>query len=360
MRAFLFAFVAITLASLGAACASHSELRMTPVGRFDFEGGASDDPARVAEELSGLAPLGGDRYLAISDEHACVHRLRIEVDPESGAIRSAAFEASIPLEDEAGGPTDREGIAVDSAAGEMWISTESAGTGIPGPAIVAYGLGDGRFIRKVVARDDPGLRVFASMRDNRGFESLTRAADGTTWTACEEALETDGALPSDSTGSVVRLQKLDSALRPLAQYAYETDPYTAAITFPPMLRGREASGIADLLALPGGRLLVLERMFAAEPGGLPLNRIRIYEADLTSATDVSKGAAAEGLAGHARRPLRKRRLADLAFPLSNSNFEGIALGPVLANGDRSVILIADNHAGTQQALYALRLAGLED
>lgn len=359
-RAALFA--GVLLAGACTACTSHSELRITAVGRFDFEGGASEDPRFVAEELSGLAAIDDSTFLAISDEHSVVHRLRIDVDRSTGAVLAATFTGRIPLAApaQAGAPADGEGVIVDPAAGTMCVSFESAGPEIIGPAVARYGLEDGRLIDVVTTATAPGLRVFEAMRGNRGFESLTRAPDdGTLWTATEEALTCDGAGPSDSTGTIVRLQKLDAALNPLAQYAYEADPLAGRIVFPPMLRGSDVSGVADLLALPGGRLLVLERMFAAEPGGLPFNRIRIYEVGFDGATDVSQGDLAAGLAGHAFRPVRKRLLVEQVFPLSNSNFEGIALGPRLENGDYSLLLIADNHSGTQHALLAMRLAGVE-
>jgi hypothetical protein len=353
-------------AALAGACASHSELRLAPIGRFDFEAGGNDEPALVAEELSGLASLGGDRYVAVSDEHACVHFMRIEVDPDSGTIVAAAFEGSLVLRDasgssleDGGGPSDREGIVADTAAGLLWISHESAGPGAAHPSIAAHRLDTGILVERVDPADDPGLRVFLHARRNRGFESLTRSPDGrTAWTANEEALEVDGPAASQGQGTVVRLQRMDGAFRPLAQYAYEADPLSAPIELPP-LRGFEASGVSDLLALPGDVLLVLEREFGALESGMPANRIRIYRADWKAATDVSRGELSQGLVGRAFRPVNKTLLAELVFPLSNSNFEGIVLGPRLANGDWSVILIADNHSGTQQALYALRLTGLD-
>lgn len=354
-------------AALVGACASHSELRVTPVGPFAFEGGGHDDRALVAEELSGLAPLGGDRYVAVSDEHATAHFLRITVDPDSGHVLAAAFDGLLvlrgadgtPLED-ARGPSDREGIVADTAAGLLWISHESAGPEKVFPAIAAHRLGSGELVRTIDPAGMPGLRAFERMRRNRGFESLTRSPDGReAWTANEEALESDGPTAGPERGTLVRLQRMDGDFRPLAQYAYEADPITAVIDFPPQLSGREASGVSDLLALPGGALLVLEREFGALENGIPANRIRIYHADWKGATDVSKGDLARGLEGRAFRPVKKSLLADLVFPLGNSNFEGIALGPRLANGERSLILIADNHSGTQQALYALRLGGIE-
>lgn len=360
------ALAVVAALALGA-CTSYADLRITPVGRFDFEGGANPNPALVGEELSGLAHWRGDTYIAVSDEHACAHVLRIRVDPDSGGIVSAAFEGAIPLFDAKGvsledghGPSDREGVAIDTTAGLLWISHEDAGPGRDGPAIAAYGLDDGRLRRDLDPENTPLLGVFARMRSNRGFESLTRRADGSeAWTANEEALTVDGPGPSAKNGTLVRLVRMDGAFHPIAQYAYEVDSLDGPITFPPQLAGLKVSGVSDLLALPDGSLLVLEREFGAVDGGFPSNRIRIYAADWKNATDVSKGALATGLEGRTFKPVKKTRLVELTFPLSNSNFEGIALGPRLANGDWSLLLVADNQAGTMQALYALRLSGLK-
>ncbi|RIK93894.1 MAG: hypothetical protein DCC71_23690 [Proteobacteria bacterium] len=40
---------------------------------------------------------------------------------------------------------------------------------------------------------------------------------------------------------------------------------------------------------------------------------------------------------------------------ADDNFEGIALGPPLANGDRSLLLVSDDGAGFRQSVLALRL-----
>ena len=42
------------------------------------------------------------------------------------------------------------------------------------------------------------------------------------------------------------------------------------------------------------------------------------------------------------------------------DFEGMAIGPRLADGDRSLLLLSDNGGGSWQSIYALRLRGLPD
>jgi hypothetical protein len=103
--------------------------------------------------------------------------------------------------------------------------------------------------------------------------------------------------------------------------------------------------------------------------GLTGYRIRIYEINGDVATDVSGFAGLDGLTpGVDYTPLDKTLLWENTFSaLTNSNFEGIALGPQLDEGGRSLILIADNASGPvlpvvgqqwtaqDQSLYALIL-----
>lgn len=342
-----------------------ASLRIVPVGRHDFAALERDDAALVPEELSGLLRLGGDRYLAIGDEHACLHRLTIDVDPTSGRIRSASIGDPIPLRDERGTPirddslgADREGLALDRDGRGVWISNERTGRDPKRSSIALHRLSDGRLQRSLRAGEASILPGFDRQRANLGFESLARSADGKAyWTATEGPLEGDGPRATASQGATVRLVRLDRSMRPTAEFAYTIDPYEAAIVSPPFLARKELSGLSELIALPGDRLLALERAFAGDSSGTANLRIRIYAVDLEGATDVSVGALASGLHGKDFAPVRKRLLWQENFGLTNSNFEGMALGPSLRDGDRSLILIADNNGGTGEALYALRLRG---
>jgi phytase-like protein len=340
-------------------------ITLTPVGRFDFTAPRAATLAVLAEELSGIAWLEGDHYVAIGDEHATMHRLEIELDRETGRIERVHFERAIPLLDEKGGAipdsigSDREGIEVNPD-GTVCISNERTGADQGRPSIACHRLDDGRMTRLIRTEGQDMLRVFSTERLNGGFEALTRRPDtGEVWTANEMPLTIDGDPPTDSTGAVVRLQKLDRELKPVAQYAYRLDSYPQKITIPPKLRGYAVNGLSEMLALPGGGLLTLERTFAGDSSGLPNLRIRIYQVDLAGATDVSALGPDGGLR-HASSyvPVAKRLLWEKNFGLSNSNFEGMTLGPQLKNGDFPLILVADNNGGEDEALFALRVSGV--
>jgi len=363
-------FVLLGLSS-AAACAergasrdplSADSLRAVAVGRFDFESGSPADPALAPEELSGIAWVDGDRYLAVGDAHAAVQALTIRIDPRTGEVRSAVFAAPVALRDSLGGrlpepqlAEDREGIAWDPERREIWIANEQTGPDRSVPSIERFSM-DGNRTGLLRVGSDPSLAPFLRPRANRTFEALARAADGSSfWTANEDALIPDGPAASDTAGAVVRLLRVGPDLRPLAQFAYPLDAWSRRIRNPSLVAGREINGVSAMAALPDGRLLVLERAFGGDIGGNASLRSRLYLVDVSGATDVGGEDHRGGLAGARYRPARKALLWETGWGLTNSNFEGMTLGPTLADGSRVVILIADNNGGSAQALFTLRL-----
>ncbi len=292
-----------------------------------------------ARELSGLAWATGERFLAVSDKGAALYRLTIRLDPATGRIAHAEVTGTVPL----GQGVDLEGVA-HAPDGTVYVSDEV------GPAIRRYDAARGSERGTV-----PLPPVFASARKNLSLESLALSSDGRTlWTANEEALKGDGPinLESDGKGTVVRLQRfrLDrrGVWRADGQWAYRADGVDPFF-------GRAPSGVVDLAVLPDGVLLVLERAagivgLASElPSAQIRFRSRLYAVDVRGAPDTSRVARL----GAAVPVVRKERLWEATFP--NLNIEGLALGPALRGGERSLLLVSDDGNGLGQALYALRL-----
>jgi hypothetical protein len=223
-----------------------------------------------ARELSGIAAAGGDRYWAVSDKGARLFPLEIRVDPETGAIREARVGEAVRL---ARG-VDLEGVAFDPESGRVFAVDEV------GPAIRAYRTEDGAVVAEIAL--PPLLR---SVRFDRSLESLAfDPGFGMLWTANEESLRGDGDKASAESGTLVRLQRFDRALAAAGQWAYRSDPIPGASA-----EGLARNGVADLLVLPGGGLLVLERSLGQRGLGA-----RLFEVDFEGATDVS---AIDALAG---------------------------------------------------------------
>jgi hypothetical protein len=323
MRAAPLALLPLLLATV--ATADVVVVTDPPQGHVNLAAGAPG-----AGELSGIAWVAGDQYYAVSDSGALLFELDVDVDPATGEILAASVVDSLAL----GAGSDLEGLVHPPLGGAVLASDEV------GPAIREYRLSDGAVLASVAV---PAL--YANLRANFGLEALAlrvapNPTDDALWTANEEALSVDGPLATNTAGSVVRLQRFDAALDPDGQWAYETDPYPGS-----PFGGNERSGVVELLALPGGELVVLERSFSSQ-----LFQARLYQVDFAGATDTT---ALASLASDPYVPVGKTLL--WSFPTAFSNYEGMALGPTLDDGARSLILVADDGGGASQTLYALAL-----
>jgi hypothetical protein len=304
-------------------------------GVFDFTASAA--------ELSGLTWLFGTTYHAVGDDanQRKAYELNIGVNPTNGRITGASLVQTITLST----GYDLEGIAYCRPRGTWFVSDE--GQHPAGGFIREHTLPDGNLVGNVTIPTP-----MQNDRANFGLESCSWGA-GALWTANEEALAQESALSTASTGSIIRLQKFDHLLNAAGQWAYQTDSFG----FDNPGIAQERSGVSDLLALPDGNLLVLERTLGV--GLFTSYRNRIYLVNFTGATDVSSIA---DLDGAVYTPVTKTLLWERNMgSVQTRNFEGIALGPALpalGSNSYSVLLVADNGGGTQQHLYALIVNGV--
>ncbi|MEO6739370.1 MAG: esterase-like activity of phytase family protein [Chthoniobacteraceae bacterium] len=279
---------------------------------------------REATDFSGLTWAGGSDYFTVSDKVRAIFSMSIAVEASSGKILSASIGTAMPVKTRL---SDFEGITFVPDMRRLYVSTET------GNGIFGFDLKK----RSVIPVAVPA--IFSQARNNKSLESLTY--DSTVrnfWTANEEALKCDGPMSGSEHGTVVRLQRFDSRFQPAGQFAYVTETS--------VFRAHGGgTGVSDLALLPNGELLVLERVV----GTFGLS-VKIFRAELRGASDISKIAALEG----ADYKASGKTLIFTRATLTN-NFEGIALGPKLADGWRSLILIADSGGGTTHYLMPLRI-----
>jgi hypothetical protein len=265
--------------------------------------------------MSGITRLGGEEFIAVMDNSNKLVRILLTLDA-GGAIVSASYGAGVSLAD----TRDFEGVAPTGVPGSVFLAEEGT------PGVLEYRLSDGA---RTGTLTTPA--VFLNRRANFGFESLTRdAGDGSLWTGNEEALTVDGELSTPTVGSLVRLLRYaprGRVLAPAEQFAYLTEPMHGAVL--PSAR----SGLSDLVALPSGRLIALERSFAI--GGEGLFRTRIFELTTAGATNV---AGLSGLIGQTVTRVGKRLLWDGDL----TNLEGLCLGPALAGGGFALVGVVDD------------------
>lgn len=297
-----------------------------------------DSGSTAAAELSGISYGGGTAFYAVGDNGAkSIWQNYTSLNGMNGQIRSSSLTGAIAAPDLG---TDSEGIAFRPGTNSVWVADEIASS------ITEFSLADGQRVGSVPV---PAIFAPGNVQNNMGLESLAYGA-GTLWTANEEALKSDGALSTTTAGSWVRVQKFTGPdFAAAGQYAYRTDPIAEMSPFISV----ERSGLVDLIALPDGQVLTLER----ELGGvIPFFRSRIYLLDFTGATNVSSfGTLSTG----GFIPVGKTLLWEGVFGFSN--FEGMTLGPRNRDGTYSIVLVSDDGNGElaqRQTTLSLILAGV--
>lgn len=340
---------------IGAALAAAS-LALAPVGELAFPrawNGAS------LNGLSGLTRVADDAYYAVRDSGGALFALTIGVDRATGMPTNGVVTGQTAL----AGRGDLECVAWDRARRWVWVGDEDDGS------IRAFDPATGAERARAAVP-----AVFDAFRYNRSFEALTLRPDGLEMWACnEEALcrreaegrtakkaapvramtpdVDDGPRATRAHGTRVRLLRFtrpapEAAWTAAGQWMYVTDSVGGGD-----FAGKSRCGVSGLLCLGDGTLLVLEREMSIKKGKvLPSFRCRIYEIDFNHADDVADVVA---LKETARRPVAKRRLFGAYTGLAM--YEGICLGPALADGSRSVLLISDGDDGAANRILAFRL-----
>lgn len=313
--------------------------------------------------LSGLVD-GGEPglFYALSDDGserspARFYALRVDLadghlDPgdvrlEHAAVLKRADGSTYPPQ-----TLDPEGFA-RTVDGRFFVSSEGPiRAGVP-PSVREIAA-DGSFLRELALpegyapRADPPTGV----RHNLAFESLTPSADGKLlWTGIENALLQDGPEADLGQRSPSRLLAFDLATgKAVAEHLYWTEPLPVAPIRPD---GLKVNGLVDLLALPDGDFLALERAYADGAGF----KVRLFRVSLAGATNLLSRRALAGSELADFQPVTKSALLDFAvLGIPMDNYEGLAWGPTLADGRRILLVVADNNFNPLETTWVVALA----
>jgi hypothetical protein len=154
----------------------------------------------------------------------------------------------------------------------------------------------------------------------------------------EEPLHEDGPRADlQPNKAMIRFFAFDHKTKKcIKQYAYELDPVAHK---PNPTNGFIVNGVPEFLWIGNNQLLVLERSFST--GRIPCT-IKIYLADYGAASDVTNLATLKDTTQY--QPMKKTLLMNMdQLGIFTDNIEGISMGPLLPNGNRSVLLVADNN-----------------
>jgi hypothetical protein len=304
-----------------------------------------------------------DRFYALSDDRSALaparfYTLKLRVNSnttDKPSLAKVEIEDVTFLKNENGktfpkGTIDPEGIAL-SPKGTVFISSEGDRNLGTAPFIREFDLKTGQQLRSlpIPERYLPNDQSKADqpprgIQNNLGFESLT-AEPGSSlaavtgdpfrlFTATESALIQDN-LPDTSIQSPrLRLMHylISNITRPMVvtEHLYLLDPAP---------NGAIRHGLTDLVTVDtGGHFLSLERSY-----GLLGGSAKIYQIATSAATDTSGIGTLKGDVSRIDA-IKKKLLLDLSeLGIYLDNLEGMTLGPRLADGSQSLLLVSDNN-----------------
>ena len=175
-------------------------------------------------------------------------------------------------------------------------------------------------------------------RKNSVFEGLAFADNfKTLFVSVEEPLYEDGpGADVFENNSYIRILKFDVATKKnTSQYFYKLDP----VAYPANPETAfKINGVSDIMSFEKNKLLVIERSFST---GRLACTIKLFLAELGKATDV-KNSVLKDSRGFI--PAKKSLLFNMdSLGMYIDNIEGVTFGPILPNGHKTLLFIADNN-----------------
>lgn len=297
-------------------------------------------------QFSGITPIGSGRYALVSDKEPTdgFYVISITQDEQTGEITDARLEGfkgnpTPTLDDKGLSVRDCEGVAWFPVAGTLFISGEGD------QAILEYALDGTPTGRRLAV---PTIMATDKINPNYGFEALAyTSTHHLFYTVTESMLRADGTAAgplSPGSANLLRLQTFGDDLQPRSAYAYRMD------------RGRNAKfgttyvyGVSEVLPLPDGRLLVMEREANIPRGGIGAECVcKIFETRPSEGWTIDSSTSLQQL--DPNRFLVKRLLYAITTRMNLlqqnfANYEGMCLGRRLADGRQTILLVSDSQGG---------------
>jgi hypothetical protein len=267
-----------------------------------------------------------------------------------GTVESAQTLAGAVIPPDPFG-VDSEGL-VAQQDGTFWVSDEY------GPFIVHFSA-DGRELQRLSACNGGLPAVYKLRRPNRGMEGLTMTPDGQWLVGIMQApLENPSSTGVRNVATATRILFRHTSTGATREYLYLLDAPTTLNS--------------EIMALSPTRFLVLERddFF---PAGSPAARVKkVYEIDVSEATDIStQGALGATPVGGTKtleqasvaelsaavKPVSKKMVIDLlVLGYPHDKPEGLALAPggvLFVSNDDDFGIVAKEGGGLTQKILPL-------
>ncbi|MEO6540476.1 MAG: esterase-like activity of phytase family protein [Ferruginibacter sp.] len=247
---------------------------------------------------------------------------------------------------------DKTGLLAWSSEGERILKTND--TVLINPAVILIDQ-QGKYMDSFIL--PPNLKMQPTEkgpRRNGVFEGMTYADNfKTLYVSVEEPLFEDGPRADVvDNNTFIRIIKFDApGKKSIAQYAYKLEP----VAYPAKPESEfKINGVPDILSLGNNKLLVMERSFST--GRLSCT-IKLFIADLNGATDISLMTLQNNPSFAPASKTLVLNMDDLGIYIDN--IEGITFGPVLPNGHKTILVIADNNFTVLEKAQVLLFEVLE-
>jgi 3-phytase len=291
--------------------------------------------------LSSIAYAGHETFYVISDDQTNARFYKLSAAIADGQLSAGdiSFQSVTTLKQPDGTPyppasLDPEGFALTKHNRRAIVTSEGFASRLINPWIRVYNL-DGSYVRDVPVSEDfnPNAGGTRGVRQNLGFESAATRGK-LLYTGIENALVQDGPAATLTNGSPARLLRYDLRKNRLQrQWTYLTDPIAEPFV------GFGVNGLVEVLPLGKNRLITMERSFSVGAPGTG-NKIKLYVTELRKDGTTSKTLLLN--------------LDSLGIPLDN--VEGMAFGPRLRGGKRTLLLVSDNNFAASQFTQFLLFA----
>lgn len=303
-----------------------------------------------AGNYSGIAHIEGERYALVSDKQTADGWTEVSISfLPSGDIDRMAFVAHHYDVGTQGKARDSEGIAYVPGRG-FFVCAESDQSILE---LSQDGTPTGRSL------DIPKSFSTSNIFNNYGFEALTfDAGQNIFWTTTEQGLKSDVAkasTPASPSPTLLRLQCFGSDLQPLRQFAYATEAPASRRT-----SGRLVFGVPELLALDDTCLLVMEReLIIPKRYNRAQCHVRLFRVNPRASQAIADPSLPLSETDATAFLPKKQLLAfstgiRLLGKKNLANYEGMCLGPRLADGRQTLLLVSDSQNRAGNSLFRLK------
>ena len=309
----------------------------------------------VVGGLSSIDYANNTFYVIADDPNAPIRFYSMDLTFDETSFSAISILSQTELLDTDGmpfasGQADPEAIRFDVNSGNIVWASEGYSNGVEVDPFVREATIDGAYVSEFTLPTlfEADSTADQGSRNNGVFEGLSLSVNGEGyWVGMELPLVQDGPAPifGSDTDSPVRIAYIDRSSGTYGrQFAYELEPVVRD-------GGFTVNGVVEVLEYEADQFLVMERSFASgtDDGG---NDVRIYKVDASAATDVS---TLDALMGASYTKATKTLLLDfndIRDQLSSvpggstmvvDNVEGMTFGPDFANGNKSLVVVADNN-----------------